>query len=72
MFGVSAEETTELAEAEGLSLTLKPKHQDGLLGRAGVSWTRLAFSKGLGSICTAASQAHTTVAIPPWIHDVDT
>jgi SAM-dependent methyltransferase len=45
MFEVSAEETTELARAEGLSLALKLEHQDGVLGRPGVSWTRLAFLK---------------------------
>ena len=45
MFEVSAEETTELAAAEGLILVLRLDHQDGILGRPGVSWTRLAFQK---------------------------
>jgi SAM-dependent methyltransferase len=45
MFDVAAEETMELAAAEGLSLTLKVERQDGLFGRPGISWTRLAFSK---------------------------
>jgi SAM-dependent methyltransferase len=45
MFDVAAEETMELASAEGLSLILKGERQDGVLGRPGISWTRLAFSK---------------------------
>jgi SAM-dependent methyltransferase len=45
MFGVSAEETIHLAEAEGLSLALKLENQPGSFGRTDVSWTRLAFSK---------------------------
>lgn len=44
MFEVSADETATLAGAEGLRLILKREGQDALLGRAGVSWTRLAFS----------------------------
>jgi SAM-dependent methyltransferase len=46
MFEVTAEETVALAAAEGLGLLLKLEQQDGLLRRPGVSWTRLAFSKG--------------------------
>ena len=49
MFAVSAEETTELARAEGFRLALKLEHQDGVLRRGGVSWTRLAFTKPEGS-----------------------
>jgi SAM-dependent methyltransferase len=45
MFEVTADETTRLAEAGGLSLLMKLDHQDGLLKRQGVSWTRLAFSR---------------------------
>jgi SAM-dependent methyltransferase len=45
MFEVSADETTELARTEGLGLTLKLERQDGMWGRPGVTWTRLAFSK---------------------------
>lgn len=45
MFDVTADETTRLAEAEGLSLILKLDHQDGLLKRPEVNWTRLAFSR---------------------------
>jgi len=37
--------TIRLADAEGLSLTLKLKNQAGYLKRPDVSWTRLAFSK---------------------------
>jgi hypothetical protein len=47
MFDVSAEETIQLAEAEGLSLTLKLENQAGSFGRTDVSWTRLAFSKAV-------------------------
>jgi SAM-dependent methyltransferase len=45
MFDVSAGETVQLPRAEGLTLSLRLDHQDGLLGRPGVSWTRLAFSR---------------------------
>jgi hypothetical protein len=45
MFEVSADETTELARTERLGLTLKLERQDGMWGRPGVTWTRLAFSK---------------------------
>lgn len=44
MFEVTADETVRLAEAQGLRLVLQREGQDGLFGRAGVSWTRLAFS----------------------------
>lgn len=47
MFEVSAEETIHLAQAEGLRLLLLYDRHDGLLGRPGVSWTRLAFSRRL-------------------------
>lgn len=46
MFIVSAEETVRFAEAAGLKLILRFDHQDGLLRRPGVSWTRLAFRRG--------------------------
>ncbi len=45
MFEVTAQETIELAAAEGLGLSLHYERQDGLLGRPGVSWTRLAFAR---------------------------
>lgn len=45
MFDVSAEETIQLAKAEGLSLILQLENQDSFFGRPGVSWTRLAFTK---------------------------
>jgi SAM-dependent methyltransferase len=45
MFDVSADETVQLARAEGLTLLLRRDHQHGQLGRPGVSWTRLAFSR---------------------------
>lgn len=45
MFEVAAEETVRLAQAEGLQLVLQLEHQDALLGRPGVSWTRLVFSQ---------------------------
>jgi SAM-dependent methyltransferase len=44
MFDVSAEETIQLAGAEGLSLALKLENQAGFFGRTDVNWTRLAFS----------------------------
>jgi SAM-dependent methyltransferase len=43
MFEVNADETIRDAAAEGLKLVLRLDHQDALLGRPGVSWTRLAF-----------------------------
>ena len=45
MFEVSAEETIELAEAQDLRVVLNLRTQPVLLGRDGVSWTRLAFAK---------------------------
>jgi len=45
MFDVSAEETIQLAGAEGLSLALKLENQAGFFGRTDVSWSRLAFWK---------------------------
>ena len=45
MFDVSAEETVELAAAEGLGLALRLDNQADASGRPGVGWTRLAFSK---------------------------
>jgi SAM-dependent methyltransferase len=45
MFEVTAPETIGLAEAEHLRLVLRSDHGDGLLGRPGVRWTRLAFAK---------------------------
>jgi hypothetical protein len=36
-----------LAEIEGLVVTLSRSHQDRLLKRPGVSWTRLAFARPL-------------------------
>jgi SAM-dependent methyltransferase len=45
MFAVSAEETIQLAGAEGLQSILKFETADGLLRRPGVSWARLAFRK---------------------------
>jgi hypothetical protein len=45
MFEVSADETTKLARTEGMGLTLKLDRQDGMWGRPGVTWTRLALLK---------------------------
>jgi hypothetical protein len=45
MFKVSAEETTQLAEAEGLGLVLRIDGQVGASRRTDVRWTRLAFSR---------------------------
>jgi hypothetical protein len=45
MFDVSAEETLQLASAEGLRLELRLDNQPAALGTKGVNWTRLAFSK---------------------------
>jgi hypothetical protein len=45
MCDVGADETIALAQASGLSPILRFDHQDGLLGRPGVSWTRLAFAR---------------------------
>jgi len=45
MFTVSAEETIQLAGAEGLQPILQFESVDGALRRPGVSWARLAFRK---------------------------
>ncbi len=45
MFDVSAEETAEPAAAEGMRLALRLDDQDDAIGRPGVRWTRLAFSR---------------------------
>jgi protein-L-isoaspartate O-methyltransferase len=45
MFDVSAEETIDLAESEGLRLSLKLTNQPSAFPRAEVTWTRLAFAK---------------------------
>ncbi len=45
MFDVSAEETVGLAAAAGLALALRLDGGADTLGRPGVRWTRLAFSK---------------------------
>jgi hypothetical protein len=45
MFDVSAAETVGLAAAEGLGLALRLDDGADSLGRPGVRWTRLAFSK---------------------------
>lgn len=45
MFTVTVEETTLLAAAENLRLTLRLDAMDSALGRPGVTWARLAFSK---------------------------
>jgi SAM-dependent methyltransferase len=45
MFEVSAEETTRLAEAEGLRLTLRLDDQASAISRTEVRWTKLAFSR---------------------------
>jgi SAM-dependent methyltransferase len=45
MFAVTADETIGLAFAAGLELVLRVDHQDSLLRRPGVTWTRLAFRR---------------------------
>jgi protein-L-isoaspartate O-methyltransferase len=45
MFAVSVDETTQLAVAEGLRPVFRNDQADGVLGRPGVSWSRLAFSR---------------------------
>jgi SAM-dependent methyltransferase len=45
MFAVPVDETTLLATGQGLRLVLKYDALDGALGRPGVSWSRLAFTK---------------------------
>ncbi len=52
LFDVSADETIELADADGLRLTLKFENQPSLLGQKDVHWTRLAFSKAAVSGAT--------------------
>jgi SAM-dependent methyltransferase len=49
MFDVSAEETIGLAAAEGLRLALRLDDRTDDLGRPGVRWTRLAFSRAAGA-----------------------
>ena len=49
MFEVSAEETAEFAVAAGLRLALRLDDRADSLGRPGVRWTRLAFSKAGGA-----------------------
>ena len=46
MFAVSADETVDLATAEGVRLVLQRDGQPASLGQPGVTWTRLAFTKG--------------------------
>jgi SAM-dependent methyltransferase len=45
MFAVSADETVQLADAQGLRLVLRREGLAARLGQAGVTWTRLAFSR---------------------------
>jgi SAM-dependent methyltransferase len=45
MFEVTADETIRLAQEQDLRPILRYDNQDGLFGRPGVTWTRLAFSK---------------------------
>jgi len=45
MFEVAAVETIALAQSQGLSCIRHQKSHDSLLGRAGVSWDRLAFAR---------------------------
>jgi SAM-dependent methyltransferase len=45
MFDVTADETTRAARAAGLTPALQRDGDDGLFGRPGVSWTRLAYAK---------------------------
>ncbi len=45
MFAVPADETVQMAAAEGLRLVLRREGLAPSLGQAGVTWTRLAFSK---------------------------
>jgi SAM-dependent methyltransferase len=48
MFDVSAEETIDLARAEGLNVALQLEHQADIFGRTDVTWTLLGFTKGGG------------------------
>lgn len=45
MFAVPAEETIELAAAEGLSLLRRNDHLDSAFNRPGISWTRLVLQR---------------------------
>ncbi len=54
MFDVSAEETAGLAAAEGMGVALRLNDRADDLGRPGVRWTRLAFSKAGGAGATRA------------------
>jgi SAM-dependent methyltransferase len=45
MFAVPADETVLLAAASGLQVTLRREGLAASLGQAGVTWTRLAFSR---------------------------
>lgn len=46
MFAVTADETEQLAAAEGLHTILRQEGLPASLGQPGVTWTRLAFSRG--------------------------
>jgi len=46
MFAVSADETEQLAGAQGLRLVLRREGLGASLGQPGVTWTRLAFTSG--------------------------
>ncbi len=50
MFAVSADDTIALASREGLALTLRLDNQASVFARTDVTWTRLAFAKGRGSL----------------------
>ncbi len=50
MFAVSAHETIALASREDLALTLRLDNQASAFARTDVTWTRLAFAKGHGSL----------------------
>ena len=45
MFDVTGQETVALAAVEGLYAVLNRERGEGVLGRPGVSWTRLAFRR---------------------------
>lgn len=49
MFAVPAEETSRLAQEQGLELILERSHMDSVLKRPGVSWTRLGFARPVGA-----------------------
>lgn len=48
MFEVSAAETVDLAQAEGLRLVLQREKQDSFFQRPDVTWSRLAFTRPAG------------------------